>query len=486
MLTRRAALQGLGAAALASAAGASGLLARPAAISPLPSRPPASGGRVLDWHLTAAERPARLLGPDGPLTPIWSYTDGILPTLRARVGDTLRTRLDNTLPEHTAIHWHGVRVPNAMDGVPYLTQQPVYQGETFTYELALPDPGTFFLHPHCNEAGQTGRGMAAVLIVEGDERRSPDADLVLAYKDWRLSEDGKWLAFETTEGASRAGTFGTVRSVNGVGSANASVPADGDIRLRVLNLDGSRVLEIGVDGASAFVIAVDGNAVAPFPLDTWRMGPAMRLDILVRAPKPGRSFKVIDYYSAEPWILGTYRATGVPRKSRPFDPAILYAAGLPRADLATAERMSFTFSASSGSAADMATKLEPNDPLAKILLDGLCVRDKTFWAINKASWPTDAHREMPPPLGVLQAGRSYIFELMNATPHHHPIHLHGHTFEVLSASRLKRPKHYADTVLLQPKERIEIAFVAREGNWMFHCHLLEHLEYGMMGYLRVA
>jgi FtsP/CotA-like multicopper oxidase with cupredoxin domain len=93
---------------------------------------------------------------------------------------------------------------------------------------------------------------------------------------------------------------------------------------------------------------------------------------------------------------------------------------------------------------------------------------------------------LPPPLGLLKAGQSYVFELSNATPHPHPIHLHGHTFEVLSATRLKRPRHFADTVLLQPKERIEIAFVAQAGNWMFHCHVLEHLEYGMMGYLRVV
>ena len=127
---------------------------------------------------------------------------------------------------------------------------------------------------------------------------------------------------------------------------------------------------------------------------------------------------------------------------------------------ASAERLAFTFSAASGSIADATAKLQLDDGLAKILLDGLCIRDNAFWAINKASWATGPSRTLPPPLALLQAGRSYVFELMNATPHPHPIHLHGHTFEVLSASRLERPRHFADTVLVQPKERVEIGFVA--------------------------
>ena len=81
---------------------------------------------------------------------------------------------------------------------------------------------------------------------------------------------------------------------------------------------------------------------------------------------------------------------------------------------------------------------------------------------------------------------TYVATLMNATPHPHPVHLHGMTFRVLSASRKVLPVHDADTVLLGPKERIEIAFVAAPGLWMLHCHILEHLEYGMMGYLKVV
>ena len=275
ILDRRQILQGFAAGGLACAAGGPGLLARTDARSALIERPPVLPGRIHDWHFVAKERSARLLGAAGPAIPVWTYDDELIPLRRIALGDTIRARLENRLSEHTSIHWHGVRVPNAMDGVPYLTQSPVMTGDTFTYTITPPDPGTFFIHPHCNKSGQTGRGMSGVLIVEGDERRKPDGDIVLAYRDWRLSPDGTWLAFETPEGASRAGTFGTLRSVNGIPPAVHSVAAGGDIRLRVLNLDNTRHVEVGIEGAQAAVIAIDGNAVAPFPLETWRMGPAM-------------------------------------------------------------------------------------------------------------------------------------------------------------------------------------------------------------------
>ena len=111
-----------------------------------------------------------------------------------------------------------------MDGVPFLTQPPVQKGESFTYAFDLPDMGTFF-HPHCNVSGQTGRGLAALLLVEGDELESYAAERVVVLKDWRLAPDGSFLPFETLEGASRAGTFGTRRGVNGrIGRSAARCP----------------------------------------------------------------------------------------------------------------------------------------------------------------------------------------------------------------------------------------------------------------------
>ncbi|MFC4167849.1 multicopper oxidase family protein [Teichococcus aestuarii] len=460
---------------------------RPARAGGDPPPPEAPGARRHDWTFRAQERPARLLGPDGPLSRVWSYSDALLPVLRIRQGDAIRARLENALPEHTSIHWHGVRVPNAMDGVQYLTQPPVGPGQSFTYEFTPPDTGTFFLHPHCNEPGQVGRGLAATLVVEGDEPEPPDADIVLACKDWRLAEDGTWLPFETPQGAGRAGTFGTVRAVNGQRAFAATVPAHGDIRLRLLNLDATRTLLARVEGAAAQVIAIDGNAVEPFALEQWRFGPAMRVDLRVRAPAAGAGFTLFDDFPREPWPLARFTAAPSALAERPFAPRPLRAARVPRADLAKAERLPFAFSAAPlGATPGSVAGLPPDDPFARLLLDSLCVGRNTFWAINKSTWPGGGNRQLPPPLAELKAGRSYVFELHNTTPHPHPIHLHGHTFEVLSLSRQALPRFLADTVLLLPRERAEIAFVAAPGRWMFHCHVLEHLETGMMGWLRVT
>jgi FtsP/CotA-like multicopper oxidase with cupredoxin domain len=483
MLTRRGVLGGIG------AAGALALTARvpgARAASALPAAPPVVPGKVHDITLVAAESRVPFGVVDGAKAPLWVYNGEPFHTLRVRLGDTLRVRLENRLAEHTAVHWHGIRLPNDMDGVQFLTQPPVEPGQDFTYTFTPPDTGTFFFHSHCDTPQQLGRGLVGVLIVEGDEPQPFHDEHVLVLKDWRLGEDGTWLPFYTPEGAGRAGTFGTVRTVNGAQSFRSTVPANTDIRLRVLNVDPTRMIQLGVEGAEAFVIATDGNAVEPFPLHTWRMGAAMRVDLHVRATTAGATFKLLDYFSATPWPLAVFTAEPSAISAGPVEPRALYAPHAPLPQLHDARGIDFQFTASSGATAAVVAGLDDGDPLSRALLDSLCTGQRGLWAINKQQWPSGGHRNMPPPLASLEAGRTYVAEMMNATPHPHPIHLHGHMFEVLSASRQELPRFLADTVMVMPKERVRIAFVAAEGDWMFHCHILEHQENGMMGWLRIA
>ncbi len=378
---------------------------------------------------------------------------------------------------------NGIRLPNAEDGVPYLVQKPVEPGESYDYSFVPPDPGTFFFHTHCNTVEQLGRGLMGVLIVEGDEVEPYDAERVLAIRDWRLNEarDG-FLPFLTLEGAGRAGTFGTVGSVNGAEMPDIDVPASADVRLRILNVDPTRVMEFGIEGADAAVVAIDGLACPPFPLRSWKMGPAMRIDVIVRTPEGGGSAVVLDYFAAKPVPLAHLVARGPAVRSGPFKPAPLAAARIAAPDLSTAEPQLFTFSATATAAAVQAAAGEDGG-----FIGPLCLSAASLWSINKQSWPGSGMDRLPPPIARFERGRSYRVTLKNVTPRMHPIHVHGHSFTVLKSNKRDLPPHLADTVLLLPNEVIEVAFVAdNPGRWMMHCHIIEHQETGMMAWFEVA
>ena len=440
-----------------------------------------------DTRLTATEHQL-MLGDNQAPTPAWLYGESPFPVLRARVGEEMRAGLINNLQEHTSIHWHGVRVPNAMDGVPYVTQMPVLPSEQFTYAFAPPDPGTFFFHPHCNTVAQLGRGLAGVLVVEGDEQEPFDDDVVLVLKDWRVAKDGSFLPFLTVEGAARSGSFGTLRTVNGKVAPRIAVPAGANVRVRVVNADSTRVGDLGVRGALASVIAIDGNAIQPFALETWRLGPAMRLDLVLRTPDDGGEIALTDYFASEPVTLATLVAQGQQRRTNSFVPTPLKVPALPEPDLANARNHQLRLSATAVASAypELAPIVLPDG--RKIdMMDSFCATPRTLWAVDGKTWPQVGHQNMPPPILSFTRGESVRIEFLNTTPHVHPMHLHGHTFKVISTSRLTRPVHWADTVLVMPNERVQIAFVAdNPGNWMLHCHIIEHQDTGMMAWFHVA
>jgi FtsP/CotA-like multicopper oxidase with cupredoxin domain len=482
-LTRRAVMAGASAAAAAAMFGCSrGANSGADSLGRLPET--RIGGSPTT--LSAAERGVRLGANSGP-TPAWLYGDAPFPVYRMRLGESLDVNLANRLKEHTSIHWHGVRGPNAMDGVPYLTQLPVQPGESFTYRFTPPDAGSYFFHPHCDTAAQLGRGLAGVLIV--DEENTPfDDDIICVLKDWRVAKDGSFLPFVTTEGAGRGGTFGTMRTVNGLVAPTITVPAGANIRLRVINVDSTRVSDIGVQGAQGQLIAIDGNPLLPLALETWRLGPAMRMDIALRTPQAGGRIALTDYFAQDPVTLATLVSEGAPKRSGDFAFTGLNMPKRAEPDLANAERHELKLSASAA-ATDypVPASIQLADGRRIDLLDSLCSTAQTLWAIDGKTWPQTGHENLPPPLMSFTRGATVRIELTNTTPHVHPMHLHGHSFKVLSASRLKRPEHWADTVLVMPEERVEIAFVAdNPGNWMIHCHIIEHQDTGMMGWFRVV
>lgn len=481
MLGRRQFIAGAaGAALVGTGAPASYQRALGTAVVPAP-------GDTVAVRLTAAERPTALPCFGGAVLPLWTFADGDWPPLiRLKLGDRLEATLENRLPrsgEHTSIHWHGIRLPNDQDGVPYLVQPPVKPGESFRYAFTPPDAGTFFFHTHCNTVEQLGRGLEGILIIDGDTTEPYDADIVLLLRDWRIEPgSARFASFSTPRGAARAGSYGPLRSVNGASNPQIELPASGDCRLRLINTDPTRIMQISVEGADAAIVAVDGIALPALALTEWAMGPAMRLDIVLRAPRTGELARLIDSSADDRVVLARLIGTGAPRRMNPFNPAPLRAARIPAPNLSTASRMAFRFQSNDSGAA-----LAIAAPGPGVALDSLCLSSRTFWSVNGQAWADRDHARIPAPLAVLQRGQSYVFALRNDTMFTHPIHLHGHTFTYLRSSKQALPAHHADTLLLLPEEQLEVAFVAdNPGDWMFHCHIIEHQETGMMGYFRVV
>jgi len=276
--------------------------------------------------------------------------------------------------------------------------------------------------------------------------------------------------------------------VNGTIAPRIVVPAGANVRVRLVNADSTRVGDLGIDGAMASVIAIDGNAVQPFALETWRLGPAMRLDLVVRTPDSGGEITLMDYFASAPVRLATLVADGQQRQKDSFDPVALKIPNLPEPDLANARGHQLRLSATA--AASTYTELAPivlPDGRKIDMMDAFCATPRTLWAVDGKTWPQAGHQKMPPPILSFTRGESVRIEFLNTTPHVHPMHLHGHTFKVISTSRLARPVHWADTVLVMPNERVQIAFVAdNPGNWMLHCHIIEHQDTGMMAWFHVA
>jgi FtsP/CotA-like multicopper oxidase with cupredoxin domain len=192
-----------------------------------------------DHELVAA--PTRLPLLDGRELDVWAYNNQVPgPILRANVGDRIRVRLVNRLPQATSIHWHGLRLDNVMDGVPGVTQPPVAPGETFTYEFVVKDAGTFWFHPHLRGSEQVERGLHGILIVSDAPPTLREEVWVL--DDWRLGDDGQIdPQFITRHDLAHDGRWGQVLTVNGVTGRVLELRPGERVRLRLLNVANGRV-----------------------------------------------------------------------------------------------------------------------------------------------------------------------------------------------------------------------------------------------------
>lgn len=448
--------------------------------APTPDRPlptptplaPAPGGSIIEKKLRAAPTTIDL---GGIQLETWAYADTVPgPLLEARPGDLLRITLDNQLPADTTIHWHGVALNNAADGVPGMTQNPVPPGGSFLYEFAVPDPGTYFFHPHIGV--QLDRGLYAPLIVAdpADPGRY-DSEWIVVLDDWidgtgRTPDDV--LRELTTSSAAGNGMGGMDHS--GMGNApfgdggdvtyphyliNGALPtapvshrgAPGErLRLRIINAASDTIFAVALGGHTMTVTHSDGFAVQPHETAALHIGMGERYDVVVTLADG--VFPLV----AMPWGKNG-QAMALVRTGSGSNPP---------SDIVLPE---FTRPILQGTdlhpAAAARLPDRPNDARVDLRLGGQM--NPYAWTINGAPFGKNQ------PLSVTTGQRLQV-DVTNATMMTHPLHLHGHTFALPSGLR-------KDTVLIPPMGTTTLQLDATNpGDWAVHCHNIYHAEAGMM------
>lgn len=427
---------------------------------------------------------AHLIGPEMPSDGLWGF-DGMVPgpVLRYRVGDTLKVRLENGLPMPTSIHWHGLRLPNAMDGVSGLTQEPVGRGETFDYAFELKDAGTFWYHSHERSWEQVARGVYGLLVVEEAEPPAVDRDLPFVVDDWLLHRDGRFV--EETLGDlhdwGHGGRMGNLLTVNGTMQPDIAVRPGERLRLRLLNPANARIFLLDFGSIKPTVVALDGRPCRPHVVEArgLLLSPGQRADLIVDITGgTGERIAVTDAAYDDPVAVAHFVVDGEPLRDAPPGAQV----ALPGAGEGTALDLGEAVTA------DLLMQGGAMGTMDSAILNGHrmswreLVQGGRVWAFNGVAGDMDA------PLMELPRGRTAIVTLKNDTRWPHAMHLHGHHFQVIERDgKPSLGSPWRDTELMSSGETMRIAFRAGEpGRWMLHCHMLEHSAGGMMTWVSVT
>lgn len=442
---------------------------------------PASAASADTIVLTAGERRFSLAPEQMAESDYWLY-NGVTPgpQIRARKGDTVRVRLINELPEPTSIHWHGIRIANAMDGVAGLTQDAVEPGGSFDYEFIAPDAGTYWYHAHNRSWNQVARGLYGTLIVEEAEPvYDNDHDLVLMMDDWRINREGglDLASLGSMMDWSHAGRLGNFLTVNGQFRPKFKLNAGEAYRLRLINASNARIFEFDPSRFDAKILAYDGQSVgepAALAYSPLLLGPAQRVDLLV-TPVAGGDFRIEELSGDEPLPVGLFEITGA--LEIPANPSRLAPNDLPEPDLADARH--FDLNMTGGAMGQFVeTRYQ-----GKVLSRADFRTTKQVWAFNGVANLAEE------PFFSVQRGQSVVVDVRNSTAFPHAMHVHGHHFRVIEreGSDVEEGRPWRDTFMIGADQTTRIAFVAdNPGKWLLHCHMLEHAAAGMNTWFEIV
>jgi FtsP/CotA-like multicopper oxidase with cupredoxin domain len=425
--------------------------------NPLKTTSMKTQGKIVEYNLTASEFQWDLA--PGKTIKAWGFNKQLPgPTLSARVGDTLIIRVKNDLDEPTVIHWHGLRIPSSMDGTGAV-QNPIQQGETFEYRFTLPDAGTFWYHSHANETVQVERGMYGAIVVNDENDPVTDGERIFMIDDMKLTplnefKQPSWFVPRIME--RHDGRQGNTLLLNGKENPAIKMYAGQRERWRFINSSSARYFYLSLGGKPFQLIGTDGGLLEhPITMTKILLTPGERIDIIAGPFNEGDNFSIESLYYN--------RMTFLKSKRQVF--------------------ATVNVGESTQSIADIPETLREIEPLAhqhaavtrKVKFSvGPSMKNGMNFLIN-----SKMHVDDKP----VVAGDLQIWEINNASLMDHPFHLHGYFFQVIEENGTA-PKFRAwkDTYNLTPRSTIKIAWMpdSRFGTWMYHCHILEHHEAGMM------
>jgi FtsP/CotA-like multicopper oxidase with cupredoxin domain len=469
---------------------------------------PSLGAKVVEYDLTVEERQ---LAPAGKKTRALTLNGGIPgPTLR------VHNRLKR---EETSIHWHGLLLPNEQDGVPVLTTPPILAGTSHTFEFQLRHSGTYWYHSHTGLQEQSGVYGSIVVEPKGGEPVRADREHVLVLSDWTnenpmevmrsLMRGSEYYAIRkgtlpTITGALRAGAFREyldaqknrmpAMDISDVaydaflinGRPDSALPAKPgeSVRLRLINAGASTYFYVESATGPLTIVASDGPPVRPIQVKRLFIGMGETYDVIVKVPAGG-SWEVRATAQDGSGHASVFLGDG-PRRLAPDVPKPdVYRMDETLLAAITEAEESAALNDRAALAAENPRPLSPYPRLRalkptvvrgtlptrtiKLRLNGDMTR--YVWSINGKTFAEDSTI-------LIKRGEVIRLEMVNDTMMHHPMHLHGHFFRVIDDEGTYSPlKH---TIDVPPMGKRTVEFLANEErDWLFHCHLLYHMEAGM-------
>lgn len=436
--------------------------------------------------VTAALRPQPATVDLGGVTvQTLAYGDQVPgPLIRASVGDELAVKVSNGLDHDTSVHWHGIALRNDMDGASPATPN-IKPGNDFTYTFSVPHAGTYWAHPHTGLDADYGLYLP-VIIDDPADPANYDAEWIVVLDDW-TSGAGK-SPQQIYDGLRAMGGMGHMggHDMSGMGDmpmatsallggdagdvkypyflANGRIPAAPTvfnakpgqrIRLRIINAGADTAFRVALAGHRMTVTHTDGFPVDPVEVDALLLGMGERYDVVVTAGSG--VFPLVAAAEGKDSAARALLSTGAGTAPDPaFRPKEL------------TEKVGTVADFTATPAADLGP-LKPDVALAAELTGSMMKYD---WGINGR--PFDNRQAL-----TVREGQRATITFANSTTMWHPMHLHGHTFQVLQADGRRGPRK--DTLIVLPKQKLTVALVAdNPGEWMLHCHNAYHQEAGMM------